>query len=475
MSKKRFTTILCVLLIAGVTKAQQQVSKNEARNAAINVLYNKADVLNRSSNTEIDTMFSFSNNRSNVLMYEVVFKNRTAVLLSGSKACLPVLGYYTKPEHDNGAIFDTTNINVPCCLRAFLNDYVQELELSFNQRNIELHYEEQWEELQQSNSSRSNPPTTITVQPLLTTKWGQRYSNDGECDVYNYYVTSTNNACGCTSKRCPAGCTAVAMAQIMKYWNYPVYLPNQTYQYDWCNMPDELLTYRPNYTTERNAIARLIKDCATKANMDYCSSGCGSGASESDARDALVNDFGYSSDADFQRRFWWSDAVWKGRIKANLNQSQPVFYSGFNDESGHAFVCDGYGSDDLFHFNWGWSTGSYETWFTIDNINPNNNYNKQQKAIFYIYPSTSQDYCNFTLPLVLHYTLWNSIYGFPVSIAHQTIPKTATVLESVQAGSGIPTDWHTIKSGESVEYVAHERIVLKPGFKAEAGSHFVAQ
>jgi len=101
MNKKRFSTILCVLLIAGIANAQQQASKNEAKNAAINMLYNKANVLNRSSDTEIDTIHGFSNSRSNVLMYEVVFKNRTAILLSGSKACLPVLGYYIKLDNDN--------------------------------------------------------------------------------------------------------------------------------------------------------------------------------------------------------------------------------------------------------------------------------------------------------------------------------------------------------------------------------------
>ena len=38
-----------------------------------------------------------------------------------------------------------------------------------------------------------------------------------------------------------------------------------------------------------------------------------------------------------------------------------------------------------------------------------------------------------------------------------------------------PTSWHTIESGQAAEYVAHERIVFLPGFKAEAGSHFIAR
>ena len=79
------------------------------------------------------------------------------------------------------------------------------------------------------------------------------------------------------------------------------------------------------------------------------------------------------------------------------------------------------------------------------------------------------------LPLSFHYYLWNTIMGFPVSFAHLTVPKTATVLESVSAGSSVPTSWHTIESGQTVEYVAHERIILQPGFKVEAGARFSAR
>ena len=35
----------------------------EVKNAAINTLYNKADVLNRLSDTEIDTVYGFTNNK----------------------------------------------------------------------------------------------------------------------------------------------------------------------------------------------------------------------------------------------------------------------------------------------------------------------------------------------------------------------------------------------------------------------------
>jgi len=72
MRKKILLIVLCIIGIAGIVNAQVQVSKEEATNAAINTLRNKEDVLKRSSDTEIDTVFSFSNNRSNVL----TFKNK---------------------------------------------------------------------------------------------------------------------------------------------------------------------------------------------------------------------------------------------------------------------------------------------------------------------------------------------------------------------------------------------------------------
>jgi len=61
-------------------------------------------------------------------------------------------------------------------------------------------------------------------------------------------------------------------------------------------------------------------------------------------------------------------------LKTELDASRPVYYSGRNNNDGHAFVCDGYtdavGSVDMrFHINWGWG-GMSNGYFTIDNLNP---------------------------------------------------------------------------------------------------------
>ena len=466
MKRIKILIILCILIVTVKINAQQQVSRTEAKNAAINTLYNKTEVLNRSADTEIDTVHSFSNSRSDVLMYEVVFKNRAAILLSGSKACLPVLGYYIKPDNDNGAIFDTTNINVPCCLRAFIYDYIQQLELSFEQRNVELTYENEWNELQQSNLQRNLPPANILVPPLTKSKWDQLASNDGYCDAYNYFVTETGSDCPCKSKRCNAGCVAVAMAQVMYYWKYPVYMSGTTQQYDWCNMSDCLYyTLNPNYVKERNAIARLIRDCGTSIGTKYCyNNECSASAFSIDVKTALTNKYGYN--ADYQLRSNFTETNWKNKIKTNLNNNRPVYYSArcTTNNAGHAFVCDGYGSDDLFHFNWGWGTNTYETWFTVNNITLSiYNFTSNQAAIFDIYPNTNQDYCNYTYSLVTH---------FQSGGTNQNIPKFTT-LNSVPESYN--SAWRSIESGQTVEYVAHEEIRILPGFHAKAGSNFVAR
>jgi len=483
MKKIRYLIIVCICLLLGKVIAQQQVSETEARNAAITTLYNKAEILSKSSNSNIETVNSFVNASGDTLLYEVVFQNRATILLSGSRACLPVLGYYIKDPNENGAIFDTTNNDVPCCLHTLLSDYTQEIERCFAKDTIDLYYENLWRYLQQPNFSK--PHTKAVVSLNLTTKWGQNYSNlGGDCHAFNYYVTKTGGKkCACDERYCPAGCVAVAVAQIMKYWNYPVYLSENIEQYDWCNMSDSLIVEfepnhplnptpfwinNPNYIKQRNAVARLIKDCGEATNTSYCVGNCSSSSSIINARHALVQHFEYNDRAVHRLKSSYLTNIekWKNFIKEDLNNGRPVYYrSGGLNADGHAWVCYGYNSDDNFLFNWGWR-GRYDGWFTLDGLSNINghNYNVSQEAIFEIYPNTNQNYCNYTFSLADHFNSGGT---------HQDVPKTYMIIESAPETS--PAAWRTITSGQSAEYVAHEAIILKPGFKAEADSHFVAR
>ena len=193
MGKIKFLMVLCIIGIVEITNAQQQVSETEARNAAINTLRNKTEILKVSSDERIKTVNSLSNANGDTIMYEVVFQNGAAVLLSGSKTCLPVLAYYTKPKHDNSSIFDANNENVPCCFRELLREYAQEIDSCFADNTITLYFASQWQELQDTVPNTKNRYGKIIVQPLLKTEWDQMQSDDGCCDAYNYYLTDAEN------------------------------------------------------------------------------------------------------------------------------------------------------------------------------------------------------------------------------------------------------------------------------------------
>ena len=494
--------VTCCLLLSFNTIARQQVSMEEARTVAAQTLNLRKSKGVAYDEKRVKKANTLKNKMGKTLMYEVIFDDGQGVLLSGSKACLPVLGYFTCEEGQS--IFDD---DMPDGLKFMLGEYKEQIERCFQNDTVRLYYQSKWQALQQEASvsktvttKATTPNGSIVVAPLLTSHWAQAKPNKGDqlnpeqCNAYNYYA-SVGNCDNCRTKRL-AGCVAVAMAQIIYYWRYPVYTPFQGVVYDWCNMADLLNTNSSNYINERNAVARLIRDCGDAVDMDF---GCSaSGANTKDAQSAFVGRFGYSSDADFQRRIWHGDAVWKGRIKHNLNQGWPVLYGGqsallFPDKA-HAFVCDGYSSDDMFHFNWGW-IGNHETWFTLDDLTPSGgNYNTLQDAVFYIHPSSNQDYCNFELSLLNHYSIQYAgllelaFNGIPFSQSAidaipQNVPKHATRLTSAYPTTTtignfnyvVPSSWYTIESGTTRGYVAHETIYLKPGFVAKAGSNFTAR
>ena len=125
---------------------------------------------------------------------------------------------------------------------------------------------------------------------LLTTLWGQSQANDWACiDAYNFFVSPTGNACiGCGSNndnRCPTGCVATAMGQVMNYWKFAdgdnYFGGSNDAFFDWWNMKN-VINFRqdtiinPNYEKERDPIAHLLERCGDALGMNYCNKDCAS-------------------------------------------------------------------------------------------------------------------------------------------------------------------------------------------------------
>ncbi len=241
------------------------------------------------------------------------------------------------------------------------------------------------------------------VNPLCQTQWGQMpYVN----------ILCPYDAANTTNQHCVTGCPATAMAQIMKYWNYPSQgagihsYTHPTYgnlsanfgstTYNWGSMPNVV-------TSNNNDIALLMYHCGVSVEMNYGANSSGSfiimGYSptpEQSSEYAYKTYFGYNP-ATLQGLFRssYTDPNWINLLKTDLNAGQPIQYAGFG-AGGHTFVCDGYDAMDNFHMNWGWE-GAYDGYFAINALNPSGvgtgggagSYNSNQQAVIGIHPLTT--------------------------------------------------------------------------------------
>jgi len=367
---------------------------------------------------------------------------------------------------------------------------------------------QKWNDIKSKNFIQNK--STNSVAPLINTRWGQSFTNDGRCPGFNFFVEG-NTSCGCD--HCTAGCVAVAMAQIMNFWRNP------DNDFDWCNMPNELIQQDPSlpfphirawYETERNAIAELIADCGDKAEMDYCRENddgdvtCSSSSTIGKGKQAFKNDYNYSND--MLHRYRWLTVSWKPKMRNSLDDGQPIFYGGNkpNGGAGHAFICDGYQDDDYFHFNWGWRGANDGYFYIKDNDgSPLIDYYKWQEAVFYLHPENpSTVYCidcseSITISNIVTannpynpnfpYIQWSGIsplynyipvFSFPSNrpFASEIISvNDETRLEYFDITAGtINADNVVIPDKTNVHFKAYDEIVLT-NFETEDGAEFTAE
>ena len=460
MMKKTFF-LLIILLPLNILKGQSYMVNNDD---AITVAKNWIRMNYPQRDSSVLTRYTLRGSSGEPLIYEVTTDSIT-ILLSGNKACKPILGYCGKNIQSLLQLY--THELLPCGLQYLLDEYVDQIEKSYRLTDVRHDYEEEWQDL----LNYENEPARLitTVGPLLKSIWSQQYPNYGNSfDAYNFFAPEgANGEC----EHCLAGCVAVAMAQVMYYWNYPVVTLGTSNQYDWCNMAPYLNTNSSDYELKRDAIAFLIRDCGRRLDMSY---GCdGSSAQTSSVRNILVDQLSYRASAIYLKRRDY-ESQWMQLLKREIDNGCPVIYRG-NGVGSHAFVCDGYDNNGYFHFNWGWGgtlTDNYNGYFSINQITvDSSDFTQNQAAIFRIKPASIQDYCDMTLDL-------EDYYGANVAylLSHsplEIIPQTMTKL--ISASSTSPASWRTIPSDAVAAYRAHQEVELRDGFTVEAGADFTAE
>ena len=205
---------------------------------------------------------------------------------------------------------------------------------------------------------------------LVQTRWNQNYP-------YNKFCPRAEG------EGLPyAGCVATAMSQVMNYWKHPAHgagkhsyeyaqygmisadFSTATYEFD--KMLNSISDMSP--AEQVDPIALLMFHCGVAVDMMYSTGG--SGAYSEDVPEAVLKYFGYTNRCRIHYRDSYSLKEFQDILKDQFGLGWPCYYSGSDTEGngGHAFVCDGYDENDLFHFNWGWS-GSGDGFFAIDELN----------------------------------------------------------------------------------------------------------
>ncbi len=313
------------------------------------------------------------------------------VIVSADDAAYPVLGYSTdSPAGEMGE-------NV----RFWLGQYEKEIAyLRANNIEPDPMINQLWNELKRGTWEQ--PKHQAAVAKMCSTTWNQN----------PYY----NNLCPSGT---PAGCSAIATAQVMKYWNWPImgtgshsYTPSTNSSigqlsadfgsttYDWANMPNALTS--SSSATQVNAVATLCYHVGVGMNMDYDAAGSGANiiatsATSPSAENALKNYFGYKTSMSHAYKRNYADTAWCNLLYAQMDAGLPVIYAGFDDNAGHAFVFDGYNANGQFHVNWGWG-GYYDGFFSMGALNPSgggtgtngsNTFNQNNQILYNIEPDRS--------------------------------------------------------------------------------------
>jgi photosystem II stability/assembly factor-like uncharacterized protein len=365
--KKIFS--LLIMLLFAVAAFAAHIPQQEAQKVAIRFYkqYGNAVVPGVESVT-------LTTHESVPVFYTFRFLQGGFVLVAADDASIPILGY------DFHAPMPETISNP--ATREWLSGYGKEIYQIIQSGLDNTETVKLWDAIRTGNY----PAPTRDVQPLLNTTWDQ--------GCYYNTLCPADPSAGWSCGHVYTGCVATAMAQIMKYHDFPPQgIGSHTYThpqygvqtadfgattYNWPTMPN-------NVTANNNAVATLMYHAGVSVNMQYGVSG--SGAFSDDVPYALLNYFNYHPDVEIQYKNNFTQVEdFKALLRADLDLQLPIYYSGYGS-GGHAFVCDGYRtSDDKFHFNWGWS-GSSNGWYAIGALNPGgNNFNDDNAAVLHIKP-----------------------------------------------------------------------------------------
>lgn len=366
------TVLFCFIsvLFAG------EIDVNTAKTLAKNFYFAKTNQYNLNMNfsdLNIDSEVTKESNK--VAVYHVFTFNKPGFVIVSADDVLPtVLGYSFDSFYSEEEALDS--------YRNFMQSYADAI-LYIRENKIQQTAEvnQQWNYyLKSTPEVLINTNKEKSVDPLLDCKWNQD----------SPYNTLCPEDAGGPGGHAFSGCVATAMAQVMYYWRHPMQgSGSHSYNYyPYGNLSADFGSTYYNWEGMINSIdngnvypnAELQYHCGVAVDMMYGAGG--SGAYSWDVPYAMENYFGYSTDCYFASKSDFNNTVWENMLKENIDNGWPIYYSGYSNAGGHAFVCNGY-QDNYFHFNFGWG-GSSNGFYTLLDVN---GFNQGQGAVLDTYPT----------------------------------------------------------------------------------------
>lgn len=265
-------------------KVEIDVARTIAKNYYV-LQYEQIKGTTTETPSDLETLVLKKENET--LIYIFNFRDGFTIV-SADDAVVPILGFSLTGKY--------IEKNQPPALIDLIEHYKDQIDYAIKSRikgsdeTLSL-----WSFYTNSDNNRDSNckiwPKYFIVNPLLTTTWNQNCYYNAKCpyDVKapSYPVNYCNHV--------PNGCVALAMAQVMKYWDYPTngtgshgYYDGASnpdaygYQsanfgtttYDWDAMPNVLTgsglpTDGKSSSNSIDAVSTLIYHCGVSVDMDY--------------------------------------------------------------------------------------------------------------------------------------------------------------------------------------------------------------
>ena len=481
---KRHIIILLLMGLMPIHLMARTISREEAANFALQFLSDgesEPELAPMLLNTNEEDLFA---EEGHEYMYLVQTIDDGWVVMSTDDRFPPILA-------KGDGIFYPFHDSIPPAMRELLNGYIREMKYVIDSTNYTATHLE-WVQFENGtlgfghilgsnlytpgekllNKPTENPNLNIgkVKWNIGEVKWNQQMSYDKKIDpCYNKFCPNgwlESNQ----DKKCPAGCVAVAMAQVMWYWEWPhtAYIPTEINRfgvtndvtefrlYEWENMPPKI-----SDTTKLehiDAVAILIRDCGYAAKTKY--SVDGSTSTIYKAKTAFDQTFYYNDESEVLLRMF-NRRSWTDKIRNEINARRPVIYGAGASESlgGHAFVVDGYHANDsnLFHINWGWGKGN-DHFVRLESLKASS--------------SNDTDSTEFDMFHIALFGLQPNPTCTP-----QSVSSDVSTGEIYRMGTGdtITVSNSVIEPNSRTIYFSGTGIRITPGFHAKSGSNVTMQ